>query len=155
MPTNSIQRNKLLSEAEESGIPILRPSSGNYAPVQKTSLAGLQSLAKREPEQALDALITNDRVSCKTPESASPTGLDTNTIFTQHGCPPHGAKAIIGRRPNMEDTFTAVPFLLEVIVFSATEFNWVLGAIWTYARDVWAALFNVWIAMFLFQPAVT
>ena len=29
-------------------------------------------------------------------------------------CPPHGAKAICGRRPRMEDAYTAVPFLLEV-----------------------------------------
>lgn len=36
-------------------------------------------------------------------------------VFTQRGCPPHGAKAICGRRPRMEDAYTAVPFLLEVI----------------------------------------
>ena len=35
------------------------------------------------------------------------------TVYTQHGCPPHGAKAICGRRPRMEDAYTAVPFLLE------------------------------------------
>lgn len=29
-------------------------------------------------------------------------------------CPPHGAKAICGRRPKMEDAYTAIPFLLEV-----------------------------------------
>lgn len=39
---------------------------------------------------------------------------EENAIFTQQGCPPHGAKAIMGRRPRMEDAFTAVPFLLEV-----------------------------------------
>lgn len=39
-------------------------------------------------------------------------GLDN--VFTQRGCPPHGAKAICGRRPRMEDAYTAVPFLLEV-----------------------------------------
>ena len=37
------------------------------------------------------------------------------SVFTQRGCPPHGAKAICGRRPRMEDAYTAVPFLLEVI----------------------------------------
>lgn len=37
-------------------------------------------------------------------------------VFTQRGCPPHGAKAICGRRPRMEDAYTAVPFLLEVPV---------------------------------------
>lgn len=31
-------------------------------------------------------------------------------------CPPHGAKAICGRRPRMEDAYTAIPFLLEVLV---------------------------------------
>lgn len=31
-------------------------------------------------------------------------------------CPPHGAKAICGRRPKMEDAYTAIPFLLEVPV---------------------------------------
>ena len=55
------------------------------------------------------------------PETSSLTGLDNNTIFTQHGCPPHGAKAIMGRRPRMEDAFTAVPFLLEVIFLSVTR----------------------------------
>lgn len=34
-------------------------------------------------------------------------------VYTQRGCPPHGAKAICGRRPRMEDAYTAVPFLLE------------------------------------------
>ena len=29
-------------------------------------------------------------------------------------CPPHGAKAICGARPRMEDAYTAVPFLLEL-----------------------------------------
>lgn len=29
-------------------------------------------------------------------------------------CPPHGAKAICGRRAKMEDAYTAIPFLLEV-----------------------------------------
>ncbi|BDA47091.1 probable protein phosphatase 2C 8 at C-terminar half [Coccomyxa sp. Obi] len=33
-----------------------------------------------------------------------------------HGCPPHGAKAICGRRPRMEDAYTAIPFLMEVLV---------------------------------------
>ena len=37
-------------------------------------------------------------------------------LLTQLGCPPHGAKAICGRRPRMEDAYTAVPFLLEVAV---------------------------------------
>lgn len=31
-------------------------------------------------------------------------------------CPPHGAKAICGRRPKMEDAYTAIPFLLDVPV---------------------------------------
>ena len=33
-----------------------------------------------------------------------------------NGCPPHGAKAICGRRPRMEDAYTAIPFLMEVPV---------------------------------------
>lgn len=37
-------------------------------------------------------------------------GSNTGT----HMCPPHGAKAIIGRRSKMEDAYKAVPFLLEV-----------------------------------------
>ncbi len=36
--------------------------------------------------------------------------------FPAHGCPPHGAKAICGRRPRMEDAYTAIPFLMEVLV---------------------------------------
>ena len=39
---------------------------------------------------------------------------DLGNVFIQRGCPPHGAKAICGRRPRMEDAYTAVPFLLEV-----------------------------------------
>ncbi|CAK0785192.1 hypothetical protein CVIRNUC_008398 [Coccomyxa viridis] len=35
---------------------------------------------------------------------------------TGQTCPPHGAKAICGRRPRMEDAYTAIPFLLEVLV---------------------------------------
>ncbi|KAK9822800.1 hypothetical protein WJX74_011082 [Apatococcus lobatus] len=35
---------------------------------------------------------------------------------SRYSCPPHGAKAICGRRPKMEDAYTAVPFLLEVPV---------------------------------------
>ena len=37
-------------------------------------------------------------------------------VFPGHGCPPHGAKAICGRRPRMEDAYTAIPFLMEVLV---------------------------------------
>lgn len=32
------------------------------------------------------------------------------------GCPPHGVKAVCGRRPRMEDAYTAFPFLVEVPV---------------------------------------
>ena len=38
-----------------------------------------------------------------------------------NACPPHGAKAICGRRPRMEDAYTAVPFLLEVPVPADTQ----------------------------------
>ncbi|KAK9842137.1 hypothetical protein WJX84_006806 [Apatococcus fuscideae] len=37
-------------------------------------------------------------------------------VDSRYSCPPHGAKAICGRRPKMEDAYTAVPFLLEVPV---------------------------------------
>lgn len=54
-------------------------------------------------------------------ESASATqpGYVATTDMQQHHvagrfCPPHGAKAICGRRARMEDAYTAVPFLLEV-----------------------------------------
>lgn len=54
-------------------------------------------------------------------ESASVTqqGYVATTDMQQHHvagrfCPPHGAKAICGRRARMEDAYTAVPFLLEV-----------------------------------------
>lgn len=36
-------------------------------------------------------------------------------------CPPHGAKAIIGRRSKMEDAYKAVPFLLEVPLHEHTS----------------------------------
>lgn len=38
-----------------------------------------------------------------------------------HMCPPHGAKAIIGRRSKMEDAYKAVPFLLEVPLHEHTS----------------------------------
>lgn len=34
-------------------------------------------------------------------------------------CPPYGHKAVIGRRPKMEDAYSAVPFLLEVPISEA------------------------------------
>ncbi|KAK9791129.1 hypothetical protein WJX73_003818 [Symbiochloris irregularis] len=37
---------------------------------------------------------------------------------TQPGCPPHGVKAVCGRRPRMEDAYTAYPFLVEVPLLS-------------------------------------
>ena len=46
-------------------------------------------------------------------------GLPGEGAGSQHSgqaCPPHGAKAICGRRPRMEDAYTAIPFLLEVLV---------------------------------------
>ena len=39
----------------------------------------------------------------------------------QRFCPPHGAKAICGRRARMEDAYTAVPFLLEVCLASCDQ----------------------------------
>eukprot|EP00891_Asterochloris_glomerata_P008404 jgi/Astpho2/8404/Aster-01460 len=38
-----------------------------------------------------------------------------------NACPPHGAKAICGRRPRMEDAYTAVPFLLEAPAAACKE----------------------------------
>ena len=55
----------------------------------------------------------------------SPTALSNPAVLagrvqlrtdSRYSCPPHGAKAICGRRPKMEDAYTAVPFLLEVPV---------------------------------------
>ena len=69
-------------------------------------------------EKAQKAEVSNQSDSVthlgaqKAPSSYS--GISSNGVFTHHGCPPHGAKAIIGSRPRMEDAFTAVPFLLEV-----------------------------------------
>lgn len=39
-----------------------------------------------------------------------------HALDSLQACPPHGAKAICGRRPKMEDAYTAIPFLLEVPV---------------------------------------
>lgn len=39
-----------------------------------------------------------------------------HVVDALQACPPHGAKAICGRRPKMEDAYTAIPFLLEVPV---------------------------------------
>lgn len=35
---------------------------------------------------------------------------------SQNGCPPHGAKAVCGRRPRMEDAYHINPYLLEITV---------------------------------------
>lgn len=43
-------------------------------------------------------------------------GEGTGSQHSGQACPPHGAKAICGRRPRMEDAYTAIPFLLEVQV---------------------------------------
>lgn len=43
-------------------------------------------------------------------------GEGTGSQHSGQACPPHGAKAICGRRPRMEDAYTAIPFLLEVLV---------------------------------------
>lgn len=40
-------------------------------------------------------------------------------IQQQSVCPPYGHKAVIGRRPKMEDAYSAVPFLLEVPISEA------------------------------------
>ena len=46
----------------------------------------------------------------------APAGSPGRGDAARRACPPHGAKAICGRRPRMEDAYTAVPFLLEVPV---------------------------------------
>lgn len=37
-----------------------------------------------------------------------------NHVDGLNGCPPHGAKSVMGRRAKMEDTFVAMPNLLEI-----------------------------------------
>ena len=59
-----------------------------------------QAAGKPDPGRAASGVST---------ESASGTAQ-------AQACPPHGAKAICGRRPRMEDAYTAIPFLLEVLV---------------------------------------
>ena len=45
---------------------------------------------------------------------AAPGAIAASPPALNRFCPPHGAKAICGRRARMEDAYTAVPFLLEV-----------------------------------------
>ena len=49
-----------------------------------------------------------------TGEAAVPGATAASPPAHNRFCPPHGAKAICGRRARMEDAYTAVPFLLEV-----------------------------------------
>jgi len=37
-----------------------------------------------------------------------------NDIVTMNECPPHGCKSVMGRRAKMEDTFVAIPHLLDI-----------------------------------------
>ena len=46
--------------------------------------------------------------------ATAPSAVATSPPAHNRFCPPHGAKAICGRRARMEDAYTAVPFLLEV-----------------------------------------
>lgn len=48
------------------------------------------------------------------PEKHQQSYQQEHTLDAFQACPPHGAKAICGRRPKMEDAYTAIPFLLEV-----------------------------------------
>lgn len=43
-------------------------------------------------------------------------GIGASSLPAANECPPHGVKAIMGRRSKMEDAFKTVPFLLEVPV---------------------------------------
>jgi len=48
-------------------------------------------------------------------DAAAPGAVAASPLVAHNRfCPPHGAKAICGRRARMEDAYTAVPFLLEV-----------------------------------------
>ena len=76
----------------------------------------------KSPSRASSEWELNDRKDSNTNASQQQSTADVSgqqqsdlaNVFTQRGCPPHGAKAICGRRPRMEDAYTAVPFLLEV-----------------------------------------
>ena len=57
-----------------------------------------------------------DAAVAAAPSPGAPAGSPGRGDAARRACPPHGAKAICGRRPRMEDAYTAVPFLLEVPV---------------------------------------
>ena len=49
-------------------------------------------------------------------ERSSQGGTDQSKGKGGQSCPPHGGKSICGRRPRMEDAYTAYPFLVKVPV---------------------------------------
>ena len=79
------------------------------APPADTDRRHSHSGAPNAAEQDIKAAVGNSRPQHPKPPPAGMVGVDQR-------CPPHGIKAICGRRPRMEDAFSAIPFLLEVPV---------------------------------------
>ena len=88
-----------------------RESSGGEAPV--AAAAPGTSQFERASSQLESSLDSSTQALSNPAVLAGRVQLRTDSRYS---CPPHGAKAICGRRPKMEDAYTAVPFLLEVPV---------------------------------------
>lgn len=84
------------------------PLRGSYADSERSA-------------QTLGTHVSSVRDGTELSEPATFQHAADGEVYTQRGCPPHGAKAICGRRPRMEDAYTAVPFLLEVRRLTSPE----------------------------------
>ena len=70
---------------------------------------GQHSTPPPAPEAEIKAATGQGRPQPQRPHQAG-------MVAHEQRCPPHGIKAICGRRPRMEDAFSAIPFLLELPV---------------------------------------
>ena len=105
------------------GLGIVRASALAKSPADDTgALASGQPTHSRQNSQSLGSVSHNTQMLSIHEHSAAESGPEEHQQGHQQehsmdacqACPPHGAKAICGRRPKMEDAYTAIPFLLEV-----------------------------------------
>ena len=103
--------------------PLRRPATAKDAPSVSDSAHARTALAQvsastavgTQASAATEAVSMQDsQRSAATGDAAAPGAVAASPPTHNRFCPPHGAKAICGRRARMEDAYTAVPFLLEV-----------------------------------------
>lgn len=86
-------------------------------PTSNCAVAGQLPSGEQQVDPAAGQLPSGEQQVDPMDHRQSSSGSSKDGAGSVRGvCPPHGVKAIIGRRPKMEDTFKTVPFLLEVPV---------------------------------------